>query len=246
MAPRYNYDVCLAGLGMGDCKNTTVQTMELLDRARVVFSLSARVPWLRRRRPDVIDLRREYYTGEEDLRVYSRLAERVLEEGARGRGVLFVDDGHPLFYDDISEMIVKRGRRRGLVIRVDPAISSLDVMMSHLGVRIAEDGFQAVEASALVVDRQRLNPRFDTLVMQVGFFGTIHIVEAETQERDRLKPLQDYLRKFYPPGHRVRILRNAVLGDERNSVFSCRLDRLSSHSRRISVDATLHIPRIKD
>ena len=244
MAARYSYDICLAGTGMGDYRNTTIKTLELLHRARIVFSLSTRTPWLRRHCSRLIDLWNEYYTGEEDVDVYKRLADRVLAEASRMGGVMLVGDGNPFFCDALSEDILRRGRRRGLIVKIEPAVSSLDVMLAQFGGRIGEDGLQVVEASALVEDQQHLNPLFDTFVLQVGFFGTVHLVPALTQDRRRLRPLLDHLLKFYPPEHRVRILRIPMVTGEKKSAFSCRLENLCDQGRAISVDATLHIPSV--
>jgi precorrin-3B methylase len=241
MAVRPRYDILLAGIGVGGRANTTVATIELLRRARITLSLSVHTDWLRRICRKVVDLRELYYTGEEDERVYRRLTNLVLEEATRGSHVALVDDGHPLIYDDVCLAILRRGRRRGLKVIVQPAVSCLDAMVAECGV-VMELGFQMVEATTLVATRQRLNPSFETLVLQLGWFGTSLLEPIEGHRPERFKPLQEYLLHFFAPGHRVRVLRARRSSTEPASISTCRLDRLSHHYRRIEVDSTLHIP----
>src|SRR5260370_12479406 len=88
------------------------------------------------------------------------------------RSVAMVDDGPRLLFDDVNEQIENRGRRLGLKVVVLPAVSSIDAMMVECGLRLNPVGIQMVEATTLVLHRQQINPAFDTLVLQIGWFGT--------------------------------------------------------------------------
>jgi len=242
--PRYPYDILLAGIGMGGPAHTTLETLRLLRRARIVYTLSMHEAWLRRVCRRVVSLDDHYYTGEEDGRVYRRLADIVLEEARRGAGVAFVDDGHPLIYDDMCQDVLRRGQRRGLRVTALPAVSFLDTMVAQCGVPFGAEGLQVVEATTLVAARQILNPRFETLVAQLGWFGQSLLVEVRAHAPDRFDPLVAYLRRFYAPEQRVRILRIRQWPRDTDAVVACRLDRLGSQHRRIPTDATLHIPAL--
>lgn len=231
---------------MGGPAHTTVETIRLLRRARIVFTLSIHVPWLRRTCRRLVSLDEHYYTGEEDTRVYRRLADLVLEEAGRGGGVAFVDDGHPLIYDDMCHDVLRRGRRRGLRVTALPAVSFLDTMVAQCDVPFDTTGLQIVEATSLVAARQRLNPRFETLVAQIGWFGQSLLLDVKGHARERFDPLVAYLLRFYPPEHRVRILRIRQFRADAHPVVTCRLDRLREKHRRIATDATLHIPALPD
>lgn len=239
---RYPYDILLAGVGIGGPGNTTLATVELLRRARVVYTLSVHAAWLRKTCRRVVEVDDLYFTGEEDTAVYRRLADSVLKEAERAGGVAWVEDGHPLIYDDMCNDIRRRGTRRGLKVTVLPAVSTLDTLVAHCGVTFDSTGLQVVEATSLVAARQRLNPCFETLVLQLGWFGTSLLVSVESHTKERFVPLEAYLRRFYPPAHRVRILRARQFAGDSSPVVGCRLGQLSQQYRRIEVDSTLHLP----
>lgn len=244
MGRRYPYDILLAGIGIGGPHNTTLATVELLKKARIAFNLSVHDAYVRTVCRRVIDLDEEYYSGEEDYTVYRRLARRVMNEAGRGGGVAVIDDGHPLIFDDVNTMIVRHGKRRGLRVTVLPAVSSLDVVLAQSHWNLGA-GSQIVEATHLVRYRQRLNPAFDTLVMQLGWFGVSQLVRIEPTTRERFRPLQRYLLRFYPPGHRVRIVRASQSPRDKGVALSCRLDRLVHQYRRIETDSTLLVPALE-
>jgi siroheme synthase len=239
---RYPYDILLAGVGIGGPNHTTLGTVRLLRRARVAFTLSVHAAWLRRICRRVVEVDESYYTGEEDAVVYRRLADVVLREAKRAGGVAWVEDGHPLIYDDMCNDIRRRGKRHGLRVTALPAVSSLDTLVADHGVRFDSTGLQIVEATSLVLARQRLNPCFETLVLQLGWFGTSLLLPVLSHREERFAPLQSYLRRFYPAAHRVRILRARQFAGDGSPVVGCRLDRLSRQFRRIAVDSTLHLP----
>ena len=239
---RYSYDILLAGVGIGGPSHTTLGTVSLLRRARVAFTLSVHAAWLRKICRRVVEVDERYYTGEEDAVVYRRLADVVLREARNAGGVAWVEDGHPLIYDDMCNDIKRRATRHGLRVTVLPAVSSLDTLVADHDVRFDSTGLQIVEATSLVMARQRLNPCFETLVLQLGWFGTSLLVPVVSHREERFAPLQRYLRRFYPASHKVRILRARQFARDGSPVVSCRLDRLSRQFRRIEVDSTLHLP----
>jgi uncharacterized protein YabN with tetrapyrrole methylase and pyrophosphatase domain len=244
MAKRYPYDILLAGIGIGGKHHTTVATVELLRKARIVFSLSVDDAFVRSLCRNFVDLHDVYYTGEEDGQVYARLTRKILDEARQAPGVAMVDDGHPLLFDDVNEQIAKRGRRMGMKVVVLPAVSSIDAMMVECGLRLNPIGIQMVEATTLVLHRQQINPAFDTLVLQIGWFGTSLIVPVEGQTSKRFVPLQKYLMKFFPRTHRVRILSAPVFAKDKPLNLSCKLEDVNRHYRRINSACNLYIPAL--
>jgi precorrin-6B methylase 1 len=244
MAKRYPYDILLAGIGIGGKHNTTLATVELLRKARIVYSLSVHGAFVRTLCPNFVDLHDVYYTGEEDEDVYARLAQKILDEAKKAPGVAMVDDGHPLLFDDVNEEIAKRGRRMGLKVVVLPSVSSIDAMMVECGLLLNPVGFQMVEATTLVLNRQQINPAFDTLVLQIGWFGTSLIVPVEGQTSERFVPLQKYLMKFFPRTHRVRIMSAPVFAKDKALNLSCKLEDVKKHYRRINSASNLFVPAL--
>src|SRR6202521_4202528 len=135
-----SFDIALTGIGIGGFEQTTLQTLEVFQKARIIFHLTSYHRRLKKYCKQVINLEKEYWTGEVDTDVYARLANVVLDEARMGPGVVMVGDGHPSYYDDVTWDIYRRGKRRGLNVRILPAISSIDSMAANCGLEINTSG----------------------------------------------------------------------------------------------------------
>src|SRR3989442_1543596 len=114
-------DIVFAGIGIGGFERTTLETLRYLKNARIILHLTSYHQLLRRYCARVVNLNKQYWTGEVDSVVYRRIADIILREAAAGSRVLVVDDGHPGFYDDVAWDVYRRGRQRGLNVRILPA-----------------------------------------------------------------------------------------------------------------------------
>jgi uncharacterized protein YabN with tetrapyrrole methylase and pyrophosphatase domain len=182
-----------------------------------------------------------YWSGGLDEEVYRKIANAVLAEAKRGPRVVYVEEGHPAFYDDVTWDIYRRGKRRGLKVRILPAISCLDSMMANCELEIDATGLQIFEATSLVASNQRINPHADLLIMQVGWFGTSLLYEISHNKPGRFQGLTDYLVQYYPPTHRVSVLRAPTSGVERPLVLTTELHSLDRHRRKIVSDSCLFV-----
>ena len=152
-----------------------------------------------------MNLDSQYWTGELDTDVYTRMANTILDEAQEGPGVVMVGDGHPAYYDDVTWDIYRRGKRRGLNVKILPAISSIDSMAANCGLEIHTGGFQIFDATTIVAINQDLNPHVDTLIMQIGWFGTSLIFDINVKQEG---PLQT-LHQIPAPVLSGRIIRSA-------------------------------------
>ncbi len=118
--------------------------------------------------------------SERDKVFYKRNTDIILKEARKGPRVVVVVEGHPTIYDDVSWDILRRGKKRGFKVKIIPAISCIDAMAAYCGLKIGAAGFQIVEATSLVLCKQKLNPNMDALVMQIGWFGTSLLCNINT------------------------------------------------------------------
>ena len=243
---RNSFDIALAGIGIGGFEQTTLETLEVFKRARIIFHLTSYHQRLRKYCKQVIDLDREYWTGELDTEVYARITHMVLDEAKRGPGVVMVGDGHPAYYDDVTWDIYRKGKRRGLKVRILPAISSIDSMAANCGLEINSNGLQILEATSIVSASQDLNPYLDTLVMQIGWFGTSLTSEISQSKKGRFKPLINYLSRFYPKDHPVRILSAPYSKNDPPVIITTKLGSLDQYHRRILPIMSLFIPGLPE
>lgn len=246
MKNRKSFDIALTGVGIGGFELTTLETLDAFKRARIVFHLTSYHRRLQRYCKQVVNLEKEYWTGEVDTDIYTRLANRILDEAKNGPGVVMVGDGHPAYYDDVTWDIYRRGKKRGLNVRILPAISSIDSMAANCGLEIHTGGFQIFEATSMMAFNQQLNPYVDTLIMQIGWFGTSLVVDIAQSKKGRFKPFIKYLRRFYPKDHPVRVMEAPFTERHPAVVISTKLGSLDDHHKKIQPIMSMFIPALPD
>ncbi len=237
-------DITIVGLPIGKLDRITPETLKVIRKARVVLDLTSSKRLLKKLCKNVIDLDPYYWTGEEDEIVYKRIADKVLDQARTGPAVVLVVDGHPGIYQDLSWDIYDRGRRRRLKVTMLPAISFLDLMIAFCNLRIDASGLQILEATSIVAYKYRLNTEVDTLVMQIGWFGTSLLFEVEQSTKDRFAPLIKYLLKYYPADHIIKLIRAPRSAHEQPTVISSKLSTFGRFSRSITTDMTMLIPAV--
>lgn len=237
-------DITIAGLPIGKLDRMTPETLRVIKNARVILDLTSNTRLLKKFCKNVIDLDPEYWTGEQDETVYTRIANRVLEQAKDGPGVVLVVDGHPGIYQDLTWDIRDRGRRRKLQVTILPAISFLDLMIAFCDLKVDASGLQILECTSVVAYKYPLNPLVDTLLMQIGWFGTSLLVDVEENKPGRFTPLVKYLRKFYPADHIVKLISAPMETGERPLIISTKLADLDKHRRRINTAMTMLVPAL--
>jgi tetrapyrrole methylase family protein/MazG family protein len=237
-------DITIAGLPIGKLDRITPETLRAIRKARVVLDLTSNARLLGRFCKNVIDLDPEYWTGEEDDVVYTRIANKVLEQARNGPRVVLVVDGHPGIYQDLSWDIYDRGRRRKLKVTILPAVSFLDLMIAFCNLRVDARGLQILEATSVVAYKYSLNPLVDTLLMQIGWFGTSLLVDVAENKKGRFAPLIKYLREYYPGNHVIKLIRAPSTAGERPTIISSTISALDRFRRSITTDMTMLIPAL--
>ena len=117
-------------------------------------------------------------------------------------------------------------------------------MIAFCNLRVDANGLQILEATSIVAYKYRLNPQVDTLVMQIGWFGTSLLFEVEESKKDRFAPLIKYLRKYYPDDHIIKLIRAPRSAYERPKIMSSKLSAFGRFSQSITTDMTMLIPAV--
>lgn len=238
-------DITLAGIGIGGFEQTTLETLAAIKSARVIFHLTEYQRILRGYCKQVINLEKEYWTGHEDWKVYKRIADLILNEAKNGPGVVALGDGHPAFYDEVTWDIYRRGKRRGLNVKIVAAISCIDAMAANCGLEITGNGLQILDASVMVADKQKLNPYMDTLIMQIGWYGTTLLMDFAHSKKGRFNPVIKHLTKFYPETHPVKIMRAPSDKRDTRTLLTTKLASLDRYHKSIFQGMCLFIPALE-
>jgi hypothetical protein len=95
-----------------------------------------------------------------------------------------------------------------------------------------------------VAFNQDLNPHIDTLIMQIGWFGTSLVADISHSRKGRFKPLIDYLRRFYPEEQAVRVMAAPYSAEDAPVVISTKLGSLDQHHKKIMPVMSMFIPAL--
>lgn len=238
------FDIALTGIGIGGFEQVTLATLEAFQNARIIFHLTSHHRRLKKLCSNVVNLESKYWTGEEDVEVYRRLADLLISEARNGPGVVAVGDGHPAYYDDVTWDVYRRGKKLGLEVKIMPAISCLDSMAANCDLEINTNGIQILDAPSMIEWEQHINPRLDALIMQIGWVGTSSLVNMPNSRRGSLVPVVNHLMKFYPATHRVRLMRAPYDRHEQPTVITMQVGSLDNHHRKIVTSMCLFIPAL--
>ena len=236
-----NADIYLVGIGFGPLRQLTADGMLALRNGRIVYHLTRYHEELKKLNENTVSLDDVYWTGEVVTVVYERLFRLFIAEIKRGKRVVSVVEGHPLFYDDCHARIVRWCKRNRKTCIVVPGVSCLDAISCDLEVDFGVAGLQVFEASTLVELEQTMNPTVHTLLMQAGEFGTDVTPDAVLEIKGMFLPLVSYLTRFYPANHRAIVCRTEHRGFKKIK-FTTRIDRIDHHRKVICNGTTLYIP----
>ena len=223
-------NITIVGLGPGDPDLLTREAWRVLSTAGEI--------WLRtRRHPTVAGLPdgpvyhsfdHLYQEHETFAEVYAAIADRVIELGRRGSGVVYAVPGHPLVGETAVLLILERAQREGLSTHVVAGISFIEPMLTALGLDPFDAGLQMVDAEVLAmqyhpvvnVDLPLIVPQLYnwhlasdvkltllnayapehevTLVSRVGTLN-VEVETCELHELDHRSSFDDWMTLYVPP-----------------------------------------------
>lgn len=239
-------NIYLLGLGINGTIHVTEETKQAARSCSTLFVLHDDpnvVSYLWTLCEDVRDVVTYYSVGQARADVYSRIADAVVERSEAEDVVGLAVHGHPLFLVSAAENVIRRGRDKGLRVRILPAVSSFDTLLCDLEVDYGY-GLQMFDATTMLLRGWRPNPYIPLLVFQLATVLDSAVVNREPSPRS-LEPLAARLRQFYPPDHECVIVRSAATPLEGPQKAIVRLDELDL---KLSVPLwerpTLYVPEL--
>ena len=238
-------DIYLAGLGMYDLRQVTLETMEALRSANAIYHLSDRHRELCDINPNTHDLSEVYLQpGKRRAEIYDNLASYVVDAASKQASIVLALDGNPMFFSDISWKTVAVARQRGLRVEVLPGVSSIDVLPGQLGFDPGDLGLQIFEATQLVLYQMPINAYSSSLVLQVGYFFQHVTTVPPTRQQGAYDRLTKHLQRFFPDDHPAIFIHSAYSREARTVVFSTSVVSIDDCRNEIKPGMTLYLPRI--
>jgi Tetrapyrrole (Corrin/Porphyrin) Methylases len=154
----------------------TLGDQELIESAgKVLFCVAdpATIVWLKRLRPDALDLYVLY--GEDKLRytTYMQMTEAQLYWVRQGLKVVVVFYGHPGIFVLATHRAIKIARSEGYKATMKANVSALDTLCADLGVDPAHPGLQTHEATDALVRQRTPDTSLHVVLWQVGVIGEL-------------------------------------------------------------------------
>jgi len=238
-------DIYLVGLGMFELRHLTVESLEVLKIAKVVYHLSEKHEELIAINPNTQDLDRLYSKPGKRVDIYHDLASYVVNTALKTTPIVLAIDGNPMFFSDISWEIAAIGKKANLHVEALPGVSCIDVLPMQLGFEPADLGMQVFEATQLVLYDLAVNPFLSTLILQVGYFWRTVVLPPPKRDAGAFAPLVLHLRKFFPEDHPAIFVQSAYSERLPTVVFSTELATIDEHRNEIKAGMTLYLPRLR-
>lgn len=200
--------VVFVGTGFSLIVQTTREAQTEIERADKLFYLvsdPAQAVWFHERNGAAESLAYHYEEGKPRIESYEAMVAQIVSHVMRGERVCVALYGHPGVGCDPTHMVMRRAATDGFRARILPGISSDACLYADLHVDPMEAGVQAYEASLFLYRRPRFDVRAALLLWQIGFIGEPSIKFSGQVNRPGLRALVHFLRRHYPPSHRVAI-----------------------------------------
>jgi len=212
--------------------------MEQADKLLYLVSDPLTKLWLDERNPTAESLHDCYAEGKPREQTYAEMVERILGYVRQGLDVTVAFYGHPGVYAYPAHTAIRRARREGYRVTLQPGVSAADCLFAELGVDPADHGYQAWDATDFLSRR----PRFDTscvlVLWQIGVIGVESI--TRTADMEGVRELAQVLCRHYPGDHRVVIYQTSSYPVCKPIVRRVALKKLADAD--VPVMATLYVP----
>lgn len=127
------------------------------------------------------------------------MAEVMLERVRKGQFVLGLLYGHPGVFVAPTLRALHIAQEEGFKAKMLPGISAEDCLFADLKIDPAAPGCITYEATAMVRQRQLIDPHCHLIVWQVG---CVDVVDMD-MSKNRIELVLDYLEEHYGPNHTV-------------------------------------------
>jgi uncharacterized protein YabN with tetrapyrrole methylase and pyrophosphatase domain len=240
------FQIAVVGLGIVGVHQITREVEEVLRRSRSIFVVDSGygiMDYLRSLCPAVFDIATLYEKGKNRLPTYQKMAAEVVSAAIADPPVCFATYGHPRVYCYPTTLIKRAGKLLDLDVEVFPGISSLDTMILDLDFDFATDGLQMYEATDILVRKRPLQNDVALLLWQCTTLCDPTYPDGPIRE-SQIRPLQDYLLRFYPPDHIVALVMSKTFPLLKSTVRRIPLGQLAREMAISPLSGTLFVPPV--
>ncbi len=246
-----DYDLTIIGGGLDFSSHLTVEACKVIRAARVVYYASCHpkvVRWLAEfaKNSLLLDIDRgQYEIGQYRPDMYQDMARIVVDDARNGGGVVLIEPGSAIVTDLVTPYTLGLAAQFDLNVRILPGISSLEQMFVFLGLDPSV-GMQVILAQELVIRQLRLNPQFNTIIIQPGYYDTLWCVGWPKSRKDRFNELSRVLMASYRKDQKMMLVRFPMYPEDRTHTFWFTLEDFELVHPIITPLHTLFIPSAEE
>jgi hypothetical protein len=153
--------------------------------------------------------------------------------------------GHPWVYCYPTTLINRAAPLLGLHVEVFAGVSAFDMLLVDLGTDIASSGIQMYEATDLLLRQRPLQSDVTCVIWQPTVVCD-PTCPAGPYTSQQFEPLQDYLLRFYPSDHQVKLVTCKTHPLIRSTVQSLNVGDLAAALEGAPGVGTLYIPALTE
>ncbi len=244
------FDLVCLGSSLFGYYAITLDAVRHLQAARCVFLYALNedhFAFLRQFNPTAIDLNRTLYIdGAARADAYRNIINFVLAEARRG-GVAYVSQGSSVFQTYTALELVRRARAEGLVASLLPGVSSLECLLTSIGLTEAIDELQIHTCEAVASCDARLDPRTPCFLFNVSAYAAAVVNMRGSLKRNEhpgaLAALAKALMAIYPSDHPVLLMHLGPAGN--TSVVASTIARLARDLAGAQPGITLYLRALR-
>jgi uncharacterized protein YabN with tetrapyrrole methylase and pyrophosphatase domain len=246
--PVWPFDIGIVGTGIVGAHQLTREAEEVIRRSNHTFVIASGygIPeYVETLCDRVTDLGHLYEAGMNRLPTYHRMAASVVSAALVEAPVCLATYGHPWVYCYPTTLISRAAPLLGLHVEVFAGVSAFDTLLVDLGTDIAYSGIQMYEATDLLLRRRPIQNDVACVIWQPTVVGD-PTCPAGPYPKRQFEPLQNYLLRFYPPDHEVKLVTSKTHPLLRSSVQALNVGDLATALEGAPGVGTLYIPRLTE
>ena len=238
------FDIGIVGTGIVGTHQFTREAEEVIRRSNHTFVIASGygiTEYVETLCPRVTDLGYLYEPGMNRLPTYHRMAAQIVSAALVEAPVCLATYGHPWVYCYPTTLINRAAPLLGLHVEVFAGVSAFDTLLVDLGTDIANSGIQMYEATDLLLRQRPIQSDVTCVIWQPTVVGD-PTCPAGPYASQQFEPLQDYLLRFYPPDHQVKLVTSKTHPLVRSTVQSLNVGDLAIALEGAPGVGTLYIP----
>ncbi len=240
------FDIGIVGTGIVGTHQITREAEAVIRRSNHTFVIASGyglTEYLETLCPKVTDLGYLYEPGMNRLPTYHRMAAEVVSAAMAEAPVCLATYGHPWVYCYPTTLINRAAPLLGLHVEVFAGVSAFDSLLVDLGTDIANSGIQMYEATDLLLRQRPIQNDVTCVIWQPTVVGDPTCPDGP-YAAEQFRPLQDYLLRFYPCEHEVKLVTSKTHPLARSVVQSLALGDLAAELEGAPQVGTLYIPAL--